>query len=210
MGTTSDPPKSVTELISRINETPIEVRPDPIFNVLLPSGIIQCYISMFRILLMLKLARAAVDKMWFLSRDSYVKRIALRSSNLMLRFVICTETYFHATALAPAVKDLEHICDDVETIEECNKKHENALYLLLARCLLSPKSKAIRTPLLLSLVEICKYVYEPFLSGEKVAPDEFTECAGKFALIIHELNSAVSENPMFRFLDTLFTDFQIK
>ena len=210
MGTASEPPKSVTDLITRINETPIVVRPDPIFNILLPSGIIQCYISMFRILLMLKLTRAAVDRMWFLSRDSYVKRIALRSSNLMLRFVICTETYFHATALAPAVKDLEHICDDVETIEECNKKHENALRLLLARCLLLPNTKAIRTPLLLSLVEICKYVYEPFLSGEKVPPDEFEECSGKFALILHELNSAVSENQMFRFLDTLFSDFLVK
>lgn len=210
MGTASEPPKSVTDLITRINEMPIVVRPDPIFNILLPSGIIQCYISMFRILLMLKLTRAAVDRMWFLSRDSYVKRIALRSSNLMLRFVICTETYFHATALTPAVKDLEHICDDVETIEECNKKHENALRLLLARCLLLPNTKAIRTPLLLSLVEICKYVYEPFLSGEKVPPDEFEECSGKFALILHELNSAVSENQMFRFLDTLFSDFLVK
>lgn len=210
MGFQTEPPISIAEVLVRINETPIEVKPDPIFNLLLPSGIIQCYISMFRIILMLKLARAAVDKMWYLSRDSYLKRIALRASNLMLKFVICTETYFHATALAPAAKELEQICDDVETVEECNKKHENVLRVLLARCLLTPNTKAIRVPLLQSLIEICKYVYDPMLNGEKVTTDEFEKCAGNFALILHELNRAISENQMFRFLDILFSDFLIR
>ncbi|OHT17501.1 hypothetical protein TRFO_02532 [Tritrichomonas foetus] len=210
IGTASEPPTSVADIIERINVMPVEVKPNPIFNLLLTSSIIQCYISMFRVILMLKLARAAVDKMWFLTRDSYMHRPDSRASALMLRFVTCTETYFHATALAPAAKALEQVCEGVETIEECNKKHEDILRNLLTMSLLNPNTKAIRTPLLQSLVEICKYVYEPLISGKKVSIDDFEDSAGKFALILHELNSAISENEMFRFLDTLFADFMIR
>ena len=210
IGTLAEPPQSVSELIERINVMPIEVNPDPIFKILITDSIIQSYTAIFRLILMLKLARAAVDRMWFLTRDSYNHRPDSRASALMLRFVICAETYFHATALAPAAKALEKVCDDVDTIEDFNKKHEGILRTLMAMSLLSPTTKAIRVPLLQSLVEICKYVYEPLINGTKVSINAFEESAGKFALILHELNSAISENQMFRFLDTLFSDFMIR
>ena len=207
IGQATDPPTSVADLLDRVNHMPIEVKMNPIFSLMLPDRILECYVTMFRILLLLKLARAAVDKLWYLARDSYTHKPDMKACAFMSRFVVATETYFYNVALGTTSKSILEICDDVETIDECNAKHEKALVHLMKLAMVTANTAAIRTPLLQALVEVCRYAFGPLMMEKSVTPSLFLSSANKLATIVHELRTAMSDNQTFRFLDTLFIAF---
>lgn len=207
IGQATDPPLSVADLLDRVNHMPIEVKMNPIFSLMLPDRILECYVTLFRILLLLKLARAAVDKLWYLARDSYTHKPDMKACAFMSRFVVATETYFYNVALATTSKSILEICDDVETIDECNAKHEKALVHLMKLAMVTANTAAIRTPLLQALVEVCRYAFGPLMMEKGITPSIFLSSANKLATIVHELRTAMSDNQTFRFLDTLFVAF---
>jgi hypothetical protein len=125
----------------------------------------------------------------------------------MSRFVVATETYFYNTVLAPAAKSLEDVCNSVDTIDACNKKHEDLLKALMKRALVTSNLSAVRTPLLQALVEICSFSFGPLMSGKPVSAQAFVDSAETLSSIVHELRSALPDNETLRFLDELFIPF---
>lgn len=201
------PPETAADVISFLKDTPITIEINSIFSILLPDRILDLYSSIFRILLLLKMAKAAIAKMWFIFRDSYFKRQDALAPSIMSRFVVAAETYFNYAALTPAAKALEVLCENVETIEECNNKHEEILRTLMRMSLVASEAADIRTPLLQALTEIIRYAFGPLMLEKGITMRPFVESAQEFAVIVHDLNEKIGSNQALSLLDTLFIEF---
>ncbi|KAH0795317.1 hypothetical protein GPJ56_000766 [Histomonas meleagridis] len=209
IGQPPKPPVSVHEIISNINEMPIKLQVNPVFACLLPDRIIECYISIFRNFIILQLAKEAVKQIWCKSHNSYRSKRNQHVSalSIMSRFVTCVETYIYYTALAPASKALENICDGVETIEEFCRKHETILNTLMNMSLLSKSTEAMHNALLQALTDICCFAFGIETNEKQTDVNDFCSSSSLFAEIVHGLSAATANNQVLKCLDTLFSDF---
>ena len=206
VGQTPNPSTSSYELINRINNMPIIVQVNQKFSCLLPETIIDSYISIFRILVLLKLSKDAINKLWKLTKNSSVT-INSKAFILMSHFVTCIESYFYNTILWPSFKSFDNIFYESETIEEFNQKHESILHKLLSMLLLLPESKEIYDCLVQTLIEIYNYSLSNEIKENNISAQPFLKCYHNFLRIIKGYNSSTSNNNIYIFLNTIFSIF---
>jgi hypothetical protein len=195
LGQATDHLQPVAELLERINRMPIEVNMNPLFSWLLPGKIVQCSA--------------------FCCQSSCREQQSANSGSSRAILTITTPTFecrgsgahFNNTVFAPAAKTLEKVCEWIDTVSECTKKHGDIMKVLMKSALLTPKTTLVRELLLRGLVEICCYSFRPLANERNVSAGLFTALSGKVQTVVHDISDAMSDDQIFRFLANFSSPF---
>ena len=199
-------PNDIDQIFSLILNMEITIKPEALFDRLLPPYILTIYIQVFKFVTILRLAKSAITKMWMRARDSYYNKPDSYSCSFMSRFVVNAETYIYDTALTQASKALLTTVD-CSTVEDYLSKHKKIAEKMEHSLFLTKEMYPIKESIINVFKEIVRFAY----GRKKTDMSIFSENAKDFANTVNSLNNAChGQNQNYFFLDLMFTDFAEK